>query len=293
MSYIDSYYLNLVKNNGLLLQYSDEKTKNICEAAINNNGLALQYVPKNSIDRDMCIKAINKNGLALQFVIPILIDQDMCINALSKNALSLQFVPEKLMNETVITFALFKNGLALKFVPDNLKNDFYSQEAMKNNPNALEFVKELHQTEEMIQNAVQKDGLLLRFAYMKSKEACIKAIKNNREAGNYIPDYLMNDNDLIKLLMMEELLKQNGMLLKDFDNPPIEMCKVAVEQNAYAIQYVPKEINTLELCILAVSKFCCSLQFINEDFKESCEKHILNNTCNTHEKTKIKCFISK
>lgn len=258
--------IELVKNNGLLLQYLDEKSQLVCNTALENNGLALQYIPKNLIDQEMCIKAI------------------------SQNALALQFVPEKLMNETIITFALFKNGLALKFVPDNLKNNFYSEEAMKNNPNALQFVKELHQTEDIILNAVEKDGLLLRYAYMKSKEACVKAIKNNREAGNYIPDYLINDNDLIKLLMMEDLLKQNGMLLKDFDNPSIEMCKIAVEQNGYAIMYVPKNNQTLELCILAVSKFCFSLQFINEDFKEACEKHIKNNTCTVHEKAKLKCY---
>ena len=260
-----SYNIELVKNNGLLLQYLDDKSILECNIAVENNGLALQYVPKN------------------------LIDQEMCIKALSQNALALQFVPEKFMNDTVISFALFKNGLALKFVPNNLKNDFYSTEAMKNNLNALEFVKELHQTEDMILNAVQKDGLLLRYAYMKSKEACVEAIKNNREAGNYIPDYLMNDNDLIKLLMMEDLLKQNGMLLKDFDKPSIEMCKIAVEQNAYAIMYVPKEIHTLELSILAVSNFCCSLQFIKEEFKEACEDYIKKNTCKIDQKTKQKC----
>lgn len=261
--------IELVKNNGLLLQYLDEKSIIVCNTALENNGLALQYVPKD------------------------LIDQEMCIKALSQNALALQFVPEKLMNDTIITFALFNNGLALKYVPDNLINKFYSEEAIKNNPNALEFVKEIHQTEDMILSLVKKDGLLLRYAYMKSKEACVIAIKNNREAGDYIPDYLIGDNELIKLLMMEDLLKQNGMLLKDFDNPSIEMCMIAIEQNGYAIMYVPKEIQTLELCILAISKFCCSLQFINDKFKEDCEKHIKNNTCITHLKTKQKCNILK
>lgn len=257
--------IDLVKKNGLLLQYLDEKTLLVCNTAINDNGLALQYVPKNFID------------------------QEMCINALSQNALALKYVPEKLMNETIITFALFTNGLSLQFVPDIMKSVVYSELAMKNNVKALQFVKEEHQTEEMILNAVEKDGLLLQYAGMKSKEACMKAIINNKEAGNYIPEYLENDNDLIKYLMMEDLLKQNGMLLKDFNNPSIEMCIIAVEQNAYALMYVPKESQTLELSILAVSKFCSVLQFVKDEFKAECENHIKENRCNIHEKAKQRC----
>jgi len=257
--------IDLIKTNGLLLQYLDEKSRLVCDTALDNNGLALQYVPKN------------------------LIDQEMCIKALSQNALALQYVPKELINETIITFALFKNGLSLQFVPDMMKSGVYSELAMKNNVYALQFVKEQQQTEEMILNAVEKDGLLLKYAFMKSKEACMKAINNNKEAGNYIPEYLENDNDLIKYLMMEDLLKQNGMLLKDFDNPSIEMCKIAVEQNCYALMYVSKETQTLELCILAVSKFCSVLQFVKDDFKEAYQNYIKQNTCNLHEIRKELC----
>ena len=260
-----SHNIEIVKTNGLLLQYLDEKPLIVCNTALEHNGLALQYVPKDLIDQKMCIKALSQNGLALQFV------------------------PERLMNETIITFALFTNGLSLQFVPNMMRSIFYSELAMKNNINALQFVKEEHQTEEMILNAVEKNGLLLQYAGMKSKEACMKAIANNKEAGNYIPEYLENDNDLIKYLMMEDLLKQNGMLLKDFNDPSIEMCKIAVEQNAYALMYVPKDSQTLELCILAISKFCSALQFVKDEFKKECENHIKQNRCNAHEKAIKRC----
>ena len=85
-------------------------------------------------------------------------------------------------------------------------------------------------------------------------------------------------------------VKQTGFAIEYIKEPSVEIQKLAVEQNAYAIMYIPKEIQTLELCILAVSKFCYSIQFIKDEFKEDCEKHIKNNLCNTHVKSKQKCI---
>lgn len=46
-----------------------------------------------------------------------------------------------------------------------------------------------------------------------------------------------------------------------------ELCKIAVSQNGWVLQHVPKELRTPELCKIAVSENARALDFVPEDLR--------------------------
>ena len=46
-----------------------------------------------------------------------------------------------------------------------------------------------------------------------------------------------------------------------------EICRIAVTQSGYALEYVPEELKTEELCRIAVMKECIALEYVPETFK--------------------------
>lgn len=65
-------------------------------AAVARNGLALQYVPKQAIDRDLCLAAVAQNGSALEFVPNAFKEKSICRAAIGSNRSALKWVPKEL-----------------------------------------------------------------------------------------------------------------------------------------------------------------------------------------------------
>jgi len=58
--------LAAVNSDGMALQFVKIQTEPICLAAVKQNGLALQFVKKQNFQ--ICLTAVKQNGMALQFV---------------------------------------------------------------------------------------------------------------------------------------------------------------------------------------------------------------------------------
>ena len=58
--------LAAVNQNGYALQYVHEQTPGICLAAVNENGCALKYVHEQT--HEICLAAVNENVRALEYV---------------------------------------------------------------------------------------------------------------------------------------------------------------------------------------------------------------------------------
>jgi len=64
--------MEAIKHDGLLLRYVEEEIKitspELCEIAVNQNPLALQYVPLPLRSLELCTNAITQNGNAIKYV---------------------------------------------------------------------------------------------------------------------------------------------------------------------------------------------------------------------------------
>lgn len=80
--------------------------KNICELAVTQNGLALEYVKKQT--KELCELAVKQNGLALQFVKDEFQTEEICILAVQQNGLALKFVKDQ--TEEICRLAILQFG---------------------------------------------------------------------------------------------------------------------------------------------------------------------------------------
>ena len=145
-------WIRAVECDGLALEFvggnmNDEGgfgNDKLCEAAVRQNGLALQYVDDTYCDNDLytriCKLAIKQNGLALQYVkrereFETIDDADyihICELAVKQNGLALEFVENQ--TEQICEFAVLQNGRAFDYVKnttDKLCSVYFQHMAKK------------------------------------------------------------------------------------------------------------------------------------------------------------------
>ena len=146
--------IEAVREDGMLLQHVPELLKSdaICMAAVEQNGFALQFVPRNAkvrdihystfettivntIDKKICLAAVKQNPLALQYVpkyyqrspsckrVTSMADPDICLEAVKRNWEAIQFVEDYAKTKEMCLIAVKQNGNALWYVPNGAYYD--------------------------------------------------------------------------------------------------------------------------------------------------------------------------
>ena len=105
-------YLDLVRENGLTLQYISRQNKRICEEAVNENGLALQFVKRQT--EKICKIAIMNNYNALRFVNGKFKTLGMCRYAVRICGYAIRYVSRK--KEDICMIAVKSEGCALGYI---------------------------------------------------------------------------------------------------------------------------------------------------------------------------------
>jgi hypothetical protein len=101
------FFREAVIRNGEALDWVDEKllSPELCAAAVAQNGMALEYVPrpwrsaKNAEGVSLCLAAVRQNGMALQFVPEMLLSKEIVCTAVSNCPAALAFVPDEWREE--------------------------------------------------------------------------------------------------------------------------------------------------------------------------------------------------
>lgn len=99
-----------------------------CRIAVQNNGMAIQYVNNPSVE--LCVIAVKNNGYSLQFIDQDRLDDrkgEICRLAVEYVPWAIKYVKEQ--TDELCKLAVKKNGLAIKYV--NNKTDELCQLAIK------------------------------------------------------------------------------------------------------------------------------------------------------------------
>ena len=145
--------IEIVRDDGMNLRFMNgRQSYDVCLAAVIQNGLSLQYVPENLKTPEIYFLALNQNGLALEFVLYQSVA--LCLVAVNQNGLALRYVFEKVMSDVICFVAVNQNGLALEHVGD--QSDCLCTIAVKNDPYALIYVKKAWMTNDVRYAAFQK-----------------------------------------------------------------------------------------------------------------------------------------
>jgi hypothetical protein len=115
-SVIDQYSLELVKKNGLFLEHV-KQTNDICLAAVEQNGKALQYVLDDIVTDKIYLAAVKQNGNALEYVAKQ--TPEICLAAVQQSAYALRFV--RIQTDEICLAAVKNEGCILHHVNNKTK----------------------------------------------------------------------------------------------------------------------------------------------------------------------------
>lgn len=87
-------------------------------AAVTQDGLAIDYVPRQFRTEAVVQKAVEKNGYALLHVPLALRTESLMLKAVMQNGLVLAHIPEALRTEALVQKAVEQNHQALRLVTD-------------------------------------------------------------------------------------------------------------------------------------------------------------------------------
>jgi hypothetical protein len=210
--------------------------------AVQQNGLALRYVPKNLRNyKEVVLAAVTQNGDALRFTSKKLRgDREVVLAAVRSYGKALRFASKKLRGDKeVVLTAVTQNGLALKYVAKELRGDSDVVLAAVKNDNSA-------------------DNSVLNFA---SKECILYIIQNKYDD---LSDCL---EDCILLNLSPKLKKYRDITLAAILISDIELAYALpkfrndkkfiltiAEKNKLNLEYVSKKLRDDEEIVLAAIK---------------------------------------
>jgi len=118
----------------------------------------LEDVPHECTTAELCFAAVQENGEALQYVPEPLKTPELCLVAVRDYAMALEYVPEKLKTSELCLVAVLDTGKALRFVPEALKTPELCLLAVQNDGDALQFVPEKFKTQGVFLSAFTSAG---------------------------------------------------------------------------------------------------------------------------------------
>ncbi|GHV79707.1 hypothetical protein AGMMS49944_14980 [Spirochaetia bacterium] len=234
-----------LEHDGLALQYVREKTAELCDIALRKNGAALQFVPPELHTIERYFLAVAHSAAALAFVDarPCTADEycdicEMVFNDHGEDA-NMSLVDRE-------TFIKAQNGEArynhlCKLAAENGRLEGIAQPtaklceiAVKKNPNALAFVPEDLLTANLCRIAVEKDANALRYVpeYFRTNDLCLDAVNKNPKVLQYVKEQTPE-------VCRAAIKKQAGVISQVRDQTE-DLCWFALEQDYEMINKILK-----------------------------------------------------
>lgn len=284
-----------VQQNGLALaciveKYPDKLSDEMIYEAVKNDGLAIEYVPRDKITKELAQIAIQqplKEGSApykypIAYIPPSLLDYPMVTESIKKAPLSLRYVPRELMTKALMLRAVTDDGRALGGIPEEYRTKDLVKIAMAFNPFMIQFVPIQLRTKTICEKAFQEDPFILKWIPSKfiTSEMCLTVIAasdpedvSKRFEINWIPESLRDDNTIL-----DALIKKYGVrYILEWNNRVIDRIKkkdrrtiqekplpqsmlshiydvIATEyhKDPLIIQLLPERVITKEMCLAAI-----------------------------------------
>ncbi len=176
----------ILMNNGLELKDLSDIVERDCRIAVEEDGMALKYVPNEFKTYKICRLAVMENGYAIEFVPSEHRTNELYKISLKQEGMALEYVYDEHKNDELYKIAVKQTGYAIQYVLDHDKNKHICLMAIQNCPQTLSYVK--YHDIELYEYAVKLDGLALSCIpkEYKTVELCKIAITQNVHAIKYV-----------------------------------------------------------------------------------------------------------
>jgi hypothetical protein len=145
----------------------ENKTYNLCLAAMYHNGYALLDVPEHLKTAEMCMMAVKNTGYALKYVPESIKTHEMCLIAVQTIGWMLHYVPHLMKTPELCRIAVEKDAIAFSAVPEHMKTYEMCRIAVERDEDALLWVPEKFQTDALISIALANFPAAKRFIKKK------------------------------------------------------------------------------------------------------------------------------
>jgi tetratricopeptide (TPR) repeat protein len=242
------------------------KTPEICLTAVQQDGMALEYVPVALRTAEVCLAAVKQNGKALEYVPVVLRTAEICLAAVQQDGKALEYLPEAFRTAEISLTAVQQDGKALEYVPEALQTPEICLTAVQQYGLALRHVPEALQTPEICLAAVRQWNLAITIVpeALRTPEICLAAMQRDFDyyfVFLYTPAEVLRTPEFY-LAAMQKNGNALGYMSKALRTQ--EMCLAAVQQDGRALGFVPEALRTQEMCLTAVQQDDRALQFVPE-----------------------------
>ena len=176
-----------VQSDGIMLHDVPEhlRTKRMCEAAVSSSIHALPYVPEALHTPDLYRKAMVNDPAAIQYFKPELLTREMCHEALysSYDLRVLRYIPYKEIHEQLLERC--EGYSRTKYFLDSMNPDYMTPKLAEmiftKEPELFYNIPEKFKDKELCETAVRYDGSYLKMVpeALKTPELCMEAIRRS------------------------------------------------------------------------------------------------------------------
>ena len=204
---IEEKNLAAVNNNGLVIEYIKNPSEAVQLAAVKENADAIRYIKNPS--EAVKLAAVNKDGYAIEYIENP--SENVQLAAVKQNGYAIEYI--KNPSEAVQLAAVNKYGCAIQYI--------------KNPSEAVRLT------------AVNKNGYAIQYIDNPSEDLQLLAVKKN----GYLIQYIKNPSEAVKLAAV----KKDTHAIKYIDNPSEEVKLAAVNKYGYAIEYIANPSEDVKL----------------------------------------------
>jgi hypothetical protein len=239
----EKYLIKLVENDGMILKFISpfNQTNNIVESAIKNNYKSYKYASIKNIKFDLYV--LEKDIKMIPYTSgPKFETIDYYIEY------SVDYFPElykkypKYFDENKLKSIIVRKLDFIKLI----KNPTDELKLLVLNSDPDFYFKHFKYEQNFLKNAIEQNGLLIKYLKKKDLKTIIKAVKNNVLSLDYIENK--------RKYILDLAIKINGLAIKYIENPTQEMYETAIKSNPYAIKYIPYEKQTEKMQIYVVNQ---------------------------------------
>ncbi len=173
------YIIRELKKDGMLLKniHRKEQTIELCQTAIEQNPLALQFVSEKCLDSQMCLSAVKKDGRAFRYIPGRFVTKRMCELAVGADPELLNNVPENFRTTTICINAVKKDVSTLSYVlqekrfelfDDNTEIDLI-EKIVAHNPKWIVYMPNRPDVRELCINYMEEDFSFAQYMPEKIK----------------------------------------------------------------------------------------------------------------------------
>jgi antitoxin component YwqK of YwqJK toxin-antitoxin module len=259
----------------------------LCMIALKQNVTALIFIKNKELKKETYMSAILFDWKALQYI--LLIDQtaELCIQAINQDILALEYV--KSDDPSIYIHAIKKDWRTILTLPDIHKTVIFTwmvlekcEDTIKNNPVMLSHLKQndvicmkaltinplslthvVNQTMRICERAIELDGMMLRCVEPKfhTVNLCTTAVTQNGCAIQYVDKKIKYYDDICKRAVQNKWI---AMAFIDDTIQTTEMAWSVIIQNGNSLEFIRDDLQTVELCLVAVAKNMDVLKYVKK-----------------------------